>query len=78
MKNTELGTSPTGLQAQNHLVSALKSSLVPVFLPFLEGPGLRTGTEKNRKKPVVTSLGKNTFKRGLYRPKPDIVRKDKL
>ena len=65
-------------------ISALKSGLVSVLLPFLEG--LRTelvtesfrmqepwtGTAKNCKKPVelvVTGLGMNTIKHMLYRQK---------
>ena len=57
--------------------SALRSGLVPVFLPFLERPELglvpkspklcrpRTGTGKNQSKLVVTGPVPNALKCGL-------------
>ena len=63
----------------NIVISALKSGLVSVLLPFLEGPRIGpvpesfrmqepwTRTAKNRSKLVVTGLGMNTIKHVLYR-----------
>ena len=72
------------------MFSALKSGPVSVLLPFLEGPrtgpvpeGFRmqepqTGTAKNRKKLVVTSLGMNIIKRVLDRQNLDMWCENKL
>ena len=66
---------------ENVAYSALKSGLVLVLLPFLEGPRTGpvpesfrmqepwTGTAKKRKKLVVTGLGMNTIKHVLCRQK---------
>ena len=60
-----------GLVSQETRISALKSSLVSVLLPFLEGPRTRpvpesfriqeprTRTAKKRKKPVVTGRNRS-------------------
>ena len=70
--------------------SALKSGPVSVLLPFLEGPRTgpvpegfrmqepRTKTAKNRKKPVVTSLGMNIIQRVLNRQNADMCCENKL
>ena len=76
---------------QSQLISsALKSGPVSVLLPFLEGlqtgpvpEGFRmqeprTGTAKNCKKTVVTSLGMNIIKRVLNRQNADMCCENKL